>query len=323
MALQRTAGNRAVSGLLTNVAAVQRRIDPDYATWKGAQADTRALIGEYYNNYVQPEYTRLLTAPVDPALITQMRADMRAVVAQSRANPFNAATAVTALNALATSINAADAEMELRLGVANPPGEDRETQARRERTRRAGAMTRIGTTKPGPVRGLRSATEGTTLLNELHTRVTTGLQGSGLAIGHVGVRGSSVTGIRSRTGEAFALGTEAHQVMSDASDHDYFFTCTGLEQLIVQHGDERNTINANGTMMGVYLLRILQRIAAAPTSNRNPAPRYPWAATLRTELIAFTDAAERRTGRKSDVTFISPTGATGAALATDPSTVIR
>jgi hypothetical protein len=170
---------------------------------------------------------------------------------------------------------------------------------------------------------LRSATEGTTLLDNLHARVTAGLQGSGVTIGQVGIRGSSVTGVRSRTQGPFEWGTDPYQEMSDASDHDYFFTCTGLDALIADHADERNNINSNGTMMGIYLLRFLRRLSEVQTGGRQPRQRFPWAATLRTELEAFTAAAETVTGRKSDVTYISPTGPTGTGLATDPSTVIR
>jgi hypothetical protein len=330
LALQRMAGNEVVCRLLTRVAAVsaarklsvQRTIDPDYDTWRGTRADSQALIGEFYRNYVQPEVERLKNAPVDPALMNQMTADMATMRTQAQTNPFNVATAVNALTALVNSINAVDDELNTRVGPISP-NEGRETQARRERTRRSGARTRVGTTKPGPVRGLRSAAEGTRLLDDLHARVTAGLEGSGLAIGQVGVRGSSVTGTRSRTQGPFEWGTGAYQEMSDASDHDYFFTCTGLDPLIKKHADERNTINSNGTMMGIYLLRFLERLSGITTSGRRPVQLFPWAATLRDELIAFTAAAEAVTGRKSDVTYVSPTGLTGAGLEADPSTVIR
>lgn len=331
LALQRMAGNYVVSRLLTGAAAVssarklsvQRTIDPDYNTWRGARADSRALIGEFYRNYVEPELARLQNASADATLKAQMTADLGTMRTEAQANPFNVATAVNALTALVTSINAVSDDVSARVGLVNPDYEDRETQARRERTRRTDAKTRVGTTKPGPVRGLRSAAEGTTLLDDLHARVTRGLHGSGLAIGQVGVRGSSVTGTRSRNQAPFEWGTGPYQGMSDASDHDYFFTCTGLDPLITQHADERNNINANGTMMGIYLLRFLKRLSEMQTTGRRPVQRFPWAAALRAELIAFTAAAEAVTGRKSDVTYISPTGLTGAALATDPGTVIR
>jgi hypothetical protein len=79
LALQRMAGNEAVSRLLMGVAAVssagnlsvQRTIDPDYNTWRGAQADSQLLIGDFFRNYVQPELERLQNAPVDPALMNQ------------------------------------------------------------------------------------------------------------------------------------------------------------------------------------------------------------------------------------------------------------
>lgn len=319
-----------MSRLLTGAAAVssvrklslQRTIDPDYNTWRGARADSRALIAEFYRNYVEPELARLQDAGVDPALKTQMKADVRTMRAEAQANPFNVATAVNALTALVNSTNAVSDDLNTRVGPANPH-EGKEAQARRERTRRSGAKTQVGTTKPGPVRGLRSATEGTTLLDDLDARVTRGLQGSGLVIGQVGVRGSSVTGTRSRNQAPFEWGTGTYQEMSDASDHDYFFTCTGLDPLITKHADERNTINSNGTMMGIYLLRFLKRLSEVQTNGRRPVQMFPWAATLRNELIAFTAAAEAVTSRKSDVTYISPTGPTGSVLATDPSTVIR
>lgn len=329
-ALQRTAGNAAVCRAVTGVAAVssvrkssvQRTIDPDYNTWRGTRADSRALIGEFYRNYVEPELVRLQDAAVDPTLKQQMNADVGAMRAQAQANPFNDATAANALTALVNSINAVSDDLNTRVGPVNPH-EGQEAQARRERARRSGAKTRLGTTKPGPVRGLRSAAEGTTLLDDLNTRVTRGLQGSGLTIGQVGVRGSSVTGTRSRNQAPFEWGTGPYQEMSDASDHDYFFTCTGLDPLITKHADERNNINSNGTMMGIYLLRFLKRLSEVQTNGRRPVQMFPWAATLRDELIAFTAAAEAVTGRKSDVTYISPIGSTGSGLATDPSTVIR
>jgi hypothetical protein len=331
LALQRMAGNKAVCRLLAGVAAVssarklsvQRTIDPDYNTWRGTRPDSKALIGEFYRNYVEPELARLQNAPADPTLKNQMTADVGTMRTEAQANPFNVGTAVNALTALVTSINAVADDLSTRVGLINPAHEDRETQARRERTRRTGAKTRVGTTKPGPVRGLRSAAEGTTLLDDLQAAVTRGLQGSGLAIGQVGVRGSSVTGTRSRNQAPFEWGIGRYQEMSDASDHDYFFTCTGLDPLITQYADERNNINANGTMMGIYLLRFLRRLSEIQTSGRRPVQQFPWAATLRDELIAFTAAAEAVTGRKSDVTYISPTGQTGAGLAADPSTVIR
>jgi hypothetical protein len=331
LALQRMAGNRAVSRLLARVAAgssarklsIQRTIDPDYATWRGARQDSHLLIGEFYKNYVQPELDRLQNAPVDPTLKAQMTADVGAMRTEARANPFNVGTAVNALTALVTSTNAVANALSTTVGLVNPAYENRETQARRERTRRTGANTRVGTTKPGHFRGLLSAAEGTTLLDDLHAAVTRGLQGSDLAIDQVGVRGSSVTGTRSRNQLPFEWGTDQYQGMSDASDHDYFFTCTGLDPLIAEHADDRNNINANGTMMGIYLLRFLLRLSGIQTSGRHPVRRFPWAATLRDELIAFTAAAELVTGRKSDVTYISPTGLTGTGLATDPSTVIR
>jgi hypothetical protein len=319
-----------VSRLLTGVAAVssvrrpsvQRTIDPDYNTWRGTRTDSRALIREFYENYVVPEWDRLRDAAVDPALKDQMKADARTMRAEAQANPFNVATAVNALTALVNSINAVSDDLSTRLGPGDPH-EGKEAQARRERTRRSGAKTRLGTTKPGPVRGMRSAAEGTRLLDDLAAGVTRGLQGSGLAIGQVGVRGSSVTGVRSRNQAAFEWGTGAYQEMSDASDHDYFFTCTGLDPLITAHADERNTVNSEGTMMGIYLLRFLKRLSEVQTRGRRPVQMFPWAATLRDELIAFTAAAEAVTGRKSDVTYISPTRQTGSGLATDPSTVIR
>ena len=325
------AGNRAACRLLAGVAAassarklsIQRTIDPDYNAWRGARPDSQALIAEFYKNYVQPELTRLENAPVDPALLNQMTADVGTMRTEARANPFNVGTAVNALTALVTSINAVSDALSTSVGLINPAYEDKETKARRERTRRTEAKTRVGTTKPGPVRGLRSAAEGTTLLDDLHARVTRGLQNSGLTMGDVGVRGSSVTGTRSRNQAPFEWGTGPYQAMSDASDHDYFFTCTGLDPLITQYADDRNNINANGTMMGIYLLRFLKLLSEVQTSGRRPVARFPWAATLRDELIAFTDAAEAVTGRKSDVTYISPTGLTGAGLANDPSTVIR
>lgn len=330
LALQRMAGNRAVRGLLARAPAVssagqvalQRTIDPDYATWRGPRADSRLLLVEFLNNYVVPEVQRLakLGTGGDLDLWNQVKADYRTTDAAMAANPFNLVAAVNAVNALVANANAMSADRDVRVGPANQLA-DAEDRARRERTRRENSMTRIGTTRPGPVRGLQSAREGGQLLDRLHTDLTAGMQNSPLVLGQVGIRGSSVTGIRSRSQQPFESATAAHQVMSDASDHDFFFTCTGLDHLIDAHADDRNTINENGTMMAVYLLRFLQRLSGL--TDRHGAPLYPWAAGLRTHLTNFTTWAEGITGRKSDVTYISPTGTTGAGLAADASTVIR
>ena len=332
LALQRMAGNQAVSRLLSDLGharpstapsrSIQRTIDPDYATWRGPNPDSRQLISQFYRRYVQPEYARVRQAAVDPALIQTMSADMQTMTQEAQQNPFNVPTAVVALNALVLSINAVSDAMSDNVGPSNPY-ENPEQKARRERTRRTGAITTIGGVKPGTVRGLRSAAEGAQLLNDLHAAVTRGLNGSGLTLGQVGVRGSSVTGIRSRNQGQFEWGTGQYQNMSDASDHDFFFTCTGLDPLINRHGGERSSLNSNGTMMGIYLLRLLGTLAEVKTGSKRPTPSYPWATTLANELKGFTTAAESLTGRKSDVTYISPTGGTGATLATDPGTVIR
>lgn len=332
LVLQRLAGNRAVSGLLAGPAphsdrhprllTIQRLIDPDYVTWRNGRPDTRALVAEFYQNYVHPEYERLREVPAEETLKTQMTQDAQAMRIAAQAQPFVVANAVAALNALILSSNAVSNDWDQ--SVTN--SQDQKFvggagQQRRQRTRRETTKTRVDATKPGTVRGLLSSQEGTTLLNDLHNAVTVGLAGSNLVVGQVGVRGSSVTGIRSRTGTGFEYGTGGSTDISEASDHDFFFTCTGLDAVIQKYGDDRNKLNENGTMMSVYLLRVLETIAAV--TNRQRQATYPWAVVLRTQLTNFTAQAEATTGRKSDVTYISPNGSTGQGLDADPSTVIR
>jgi hypothetical protein len=165
------------------------------------------------------------------------------------------------------------------------------------------------------LRGVGSRAEAHLLLTNLQAALN-GALGGGYALGQVGIRGSAVTGIRTRTGTAFEQGTGPYQNASDASDLDFFFTCAPLEARIRATQNllpEGRGLNAGGTMNAQYLNRWLTNCPA-------PGNGYANAAALAAALTTFSTNATALTGRKCDVTFIG--NPTAAGLASDAGTLI-
>lgn len=294
------------------VPVVMRRVDPDYDTVQGATPVTKASMSDFYDQFVGPEVERFKSRPVQPDIKQEMvSADL--YFSLFLMNSPDVAAIHRKLNTLIEKVNAAADNWDAQKG--DPDGGQNEDSYRTERRRRAGAKTRAGTTQPRDVRGFDSHREADALLKQLRGRLTGVLAGA-FALGHVGIRGSAVTGIRSRTQTPFEDATADHEDAGQASDIDFFFTSQGLEaqiratQNVLPAG---RRINAGGTMNAQYLHRWL-------TNCPPPGNGYANAARLAAALQAFTNAATARTGRKCDVTFVG--GNTAAAIVGDAGTLI-
>jgi hypothetical protein len=290
---------------------VSRRVDPDFATYRGAAvvAVTKVEMQTFYDRFVANEVSRLSAMYIDDDVKNTMRqADLLFTLFMLNSN--NIGEIQTRLSDLVVAVNAADDNIDTLLVNRNHIAGTEEAH-RDERYRRTGAKPVVGTTQPKTLRGVNSHAEGEQLLTNLHNAVNGALGGGAFVLGQVGVRGSAVTGIRSRTNTPFEEGTDDNQEMSNASDLDFFFTCPGLEAQIRRtqhHLNQGRRLNAGGTMSAQYLAGWLNLGAA--TNG------YAASAALLAALTGFTTAAEALTGRKSDVTFIgNPTAATlvGAA----------
>ena len=294
---------------------VSRRVDPDFATYRGAAvaAVTKVEMQAFYDRFVANEVSRLSAMYVDDDVKDTMRhADL--VFNMFMLNSRDMGEIQDRLNNLVVAVNAADANIGTLLANRNHNAGTEEAH-RDERYRRTGAKPEVGTTQPRTLRGVNSHSEGEQLLTALHNAVNGALGGGPYVLGQVGVRGSAVTGIRSRTNTPFEEGTDDNQEMSDASDLDFFFTCPGLEAQIkrTEHHLDGRGLNAGGTMSAQYLAGWLNLGAA--TNG------YAASAALLAALNGFTAAAEGLTGRKSDVTFIGNPPAGNLAGAAD--TLIR
>ncbi len=290
---------------------VSRRVDPDFATYRGAAvaAVTKVEMQDFYDRFVANEVSRLSAMYVDDDVKDTMRhADL--VFNMFMLNSRDMGEIQDRLNNLVVAVNAADANIGTLLANRNHNAGTEEAH-RDERYRRTGAKPEVGTTQPRTLRGVNSHAEGEQLLTALHNAVNGALGGGAYVLGQVGVRGSAVTGIRSRTNTPFEEGTDDNQEMSDASDLDFFFTCPGLEAQIRRTQNHLNAgrrLNAGGTMSAQYLAGWLNLGAA--TNG------YAASAALLAALNGFTAAAEGLTGRKSDVTFIgNPTAGNLAGVA--------
>jgi hypothetical protein len=292
-------------------AVVMRRIDPDFNTARGqnAGAVTKNEMQTFYDRAIAPELTCYRARAIDDN-VKQAMNDADLVFTMFMLNSTTISEIHEKLNLLIIAVNAAGNNLSLALHrLGNVQGED---ARRRERKRREDSIHRVGVTKEMPVRGFDSAREAQQLLTRLRDALNANL-GANYPLGSIGIRGSAVTGIRSRTNTAFEQGTANNQNVSDASDIDFFFTCPTLEAQIRATENilpENRRLNQGGTMNAQYLHRWL-------TTNGNG---YGNAGALDTALTAFSAAAEKKTGRKCDVTFIGTPTANG--LAQDAGTLI-
>lgn len=290
----------------------QRRVDPDFTTILAGNPLSKPAMQSYYDDYVKAEFTRLSNKFIDDDIKEDMKfahLKFTLFMLNSQAND----EIQQKLDELVVAVNAAADSLDSIIN-ARPPTADMETTKRRERERREGAMPKVGTTKPMALRGVQSKAEGEAILTGLRTTLTASL-GAGFPLGHVGVRGSAITGIRTRTQTPFEDGLGDHDSVGNASDLDIFFTCPALERLIrdtQNHLPEARRINAGGTMTAQYLARWLQL-----TVQQN---RYANAATLLGALTTFQTNTEALIGRKSDVTFCG--GTTAAGLLNDAGTLV-
>lgn len=334
--LQQTIGNQAVSRTLplgvanslakrttqgpahrapgVRSAVVMRRIDPDFVTYRGPAAGpaTKPEMQAFYHQFVAAEVARFSARPIDDDAKQAMQtADLyfRLFMLNSQApNEI-----FRKLNSLIAAVNAAADLWDAQLGLPGAaPGS--EVSWRTERRRREEARHVAGVTKPMPLRGVDSRLEAQQLLANLQAALN-GALGPGFALGQVGVRGSAVTGVRSRNQQPFEQGTGAYQETSDASDLDFFFTSPALEARIVatNHLLGDRGLNAGGTLNAQYLSRWLTNCPA-------PGNGYAHAIALDAALDGFSSHARARTGRKCDVTFIG--NPTRGVLANDPGTLI-
>jgi hypothetical protein len=266
----------------------------------------------FYDRFVASEVARFTARPIDDDVKSAMQhADLMYTLFSLNSPDPPAVHAK--LNALIVAVNAAATNWDTQLNARAPVVG--EAAFRKERERREGAMHHAGVTKEMALRGVGSRAEAHLLLTTLQAALN-GALGGGYALGHVGIRGSAVTGIRTRTGTAFEQGTGQYQDVSDASDIDFFFTCPALEAKIraSQHLlPEGRGLNAGGTMNAQYLNRWL-------TNCPPPGNKYPNDAALAAALTTFSTNATALTGRKCDVTFIG--NPTAAGLANDAGTLI-
>jgi hypothetical protein len=292
-------------------AVVMRRVDPDFDTFRGATAGaaTNAEMKGFYDRFVAAEVARFSNRTIDDDVKEAMKhANLMFILFLG--NSPDPAAVHAKLNALIAAVNLAannwDAQLNARGTAAG------EASHRRERERRMEAVHHAGVTKEMPLRGVDSRTEAQVLLTTLQTTLN-GALGGGFTLGHVGIRGSAVTGIRSRNRQPFEQATGPYQDVSDASDLDFFFTCPELEKKIraTEHLlPEGRGLNQGGTMNAQYLARWL---ALAKNGYAN-------AAQLATALTGFSSTATSQVGRKCDVTFIG--NPTAAQLTTDAGTLI-
>ena len=308
LAEQLSAAKPAYSGV------VMRRVNPDFNTFRGPAAGpaTKPEMQSFYDRFVGHEVARFTARPIDTDVKDAMtHADLMFTLFM-----LNSPAPVEVhakLDALIVAVNASAANWDAQLG-RRPPAAG-EVSHRRERERREGAIHSAGVTKEMPLRGVDSRDEAHQLLTSLQAALN-GALGGNYPLGQLGIRGSAVTGIRTRTRTAFEQGTGQYQDVSDASDLDFFFTCPALEAKIRQTQDllpEGRGLNAGGTMNAQYLNRWLTNCPA-------PGNRYPHAAALAAALTTFSTNATARTGRKCDVTFIGKPTADG--LANDAGTLI-
>ena len=292
---------------------VMRRIDPDFDTARGAAAGavTKPQMQTFYDRFVQPEVARFSARTIDDDVKTAMQ-NADTVFSMFMLNSQTPAEIHAKLNALIVAVNAAADNWSTQLD-ARPTG-GAELAHRLERERRQDSQTRAGVTQENTLRGVDSRAEAHHLLLTLHNSLNVAL-GAAFPLGQVGIRGSAVTGVRTRTQTPFEQGVAANHNVSDASDLDFFFTCPQLETSIrasERHLPANRRLNAGGTMNAQYLGRWLQLGQALNG--------YAQSGALLAALNAFTAAATARTGRKCDVTFIG--GPTQAALAGDAGTLI-
>ena len=290
---------------------VMRRVDPDFNTFRGPGAGpaTKPEMQSFYDRFVGPEVARFTARPIDTDVKNAMT-NANVVFNMFMLNSPALVEVHAKLDALIVTVNAAAANWSRQLNRRGAAAG--EVSHRRERERREGAVHSAGVTKEMPLRGVDSRAEAHQLLTSLQAALN-GALGAQYALGDVGIRGSAVTGIRTRTGTAFEQGTGPYQDVSDASDLDFFFTCPPLEAKIKQTQNllpEGRGLNAGGTMNAQYLSRWL-----ALRGNR-----YPHAAALAAALTNFSTNATALTGRKCDVTFIG--NPTAALLANDAGTLI-
>lgn len=294
---------------------IQKRVDPDFITYHhntvGRGAATKLEMKTFYHQYVQHEVKRLLELPIDDDVKEEMNAAHQLFISYLIIKaPLN--EVFQKLNKLVIKTNIASDNYDglLDSSLLNPYLTE-EQIFRVERTRRKDSLPFVGNVKGMPLRGVKSKTEGEMILNNLQTALTNNL-GPGYALGNVGVRGSAITGVRSRTEQPFEYGIGQFQTTDQSSDLDFFFTCPPLEARIraTQGALGNRGINASGTMNAQYLRGWLNL----------PGNGYPNANALLQALQTFSNNTKALTGRKSDVTFVG--GATAAGLMTDKSTLI-
>lgn len=307
---------RVKPAMQMNGELIQRRVDPDFVTYhnaNGGGAATKPEMQTFYDRFVESEVARLSAKHIDDDVKEKMKsADLYFRLFMANSNQPN--EIFRKLNQLVRAVNAACDSLDRIINARGAPA-DAEQGYRYERERREGAKHFAGTTKEMALRGVASKAEADTILTNLHTQIA-GAIGGGFAVGNVGVRGSAVTGVRTRNGAAFEQGVGAYDNASDASDLDFFFTSPTLEAQILatqHHLPADRRINAGGTMNAQYLHRWLNLGAAVNG--------YAASAALLAALTNFTTNTTNLIGRKSDVTFVG--GATAAGLMGDAGTLIR
>jgi hypothetical protein len=325
-------------GPLLRSNVIQRRIDATFV-WpvvRGPQSDLQA-IQTFFDNYVASEYQRAKTLYADDDIKETMEASYNAYRTAYLQNEFtlkyyphdvNSNAVQIKLNDLVARVNAvadqSDQYIEATRPVPfHPPApvtigavpaiQQPEEILRHERKRRAEVKQLLGTTSPRQVRGFSGQTEAHTLLTALQNALT-GALGVGFPLEHIGIRGSSVTGVRSRNLQPYEIGTGPYQNASDASDVDFFFTCPQLKAAIerTQHNLSPNRqMGADGVMNYDNLMHWL-KLGAATNGYNNSVQ-------LQNALELFALQTQNQIGRKAEPTFLGkPTN----VLRADPGTMI-
>jgi hypothetical protein len=289
---------------------LQRRVEPAFAVWNAAGAQTADQLRTYYAEYVEPEIERVVQLGYDEVAIRAQELRFRNALAGFQRHTVQFASVSQALDDLGAAVNqGADAAENTTLGahqafLGHHPRqhawETAEDTWRGHRKVREGIMVPAGTRHRRPIRGFRSAAEADNVITGLRN----GLVAAGVGDAQVAARGSAVRGTnRDRTRE-YRPGTGNDAMSNDASDIDFFFFSPTLEQAISAEDRPGDPMWRGGNNVHPDKLEQLLTAATYGAFQQRLGHRGINVVQLLQVLRTFPTQTKNTIGRKSDVTLL-------------------
>ncbi len=301
-----------------NVGTIQRRIDPNFATWKaarpgGAAAITVQDIRMFFQENVIREWTRAMTDTqgddaddlLDAIRTAQATYNGALTTARADASAGNITALENALDGFITAINNGLATRDQAVvdDMHRVRGQQdiasatvataRNAQERQARRQRADIFVTLGTAHRNEVRGFRSVAEG----NATIATIRNALANNGINDSQIAIRGSAVRGTNRDNTRAYRGGIAATDNANDASDIDFFFTSQRLEAAINAYdGPNGNSYEGGGNVHPDTLHDLLHNRRLNLHGVNQPA--------LAAALAAFSTNTRTSLGRKADVTLV-------------------